>query len=81
LYDKLLTFLAVKIYNNKDEKLFKEGIKSVIPSDEAKLKQLAKQLGLDENLPMWKLRKEVEKKLIKNTEIQLLLKLKQNLAK
>jgi len=41
---------------------------------------LAKQLGISEDLPKWQLKREVEKKLIENTQAQLLLELKKNIT-
>ena len=80
-YENAVNNLVIEIYHNKDEKLFQEWITSVIENalKSGNLKSLATQLGVDTNLPQWKLKKEIYEKLTENTQKQLLLQLKQKL--
>ena len=83
IFENAVNNLTIKIFNNKDEEVYKKWILYTIQQAEKNwtLKKLAKQLWLDANMPDWKLKEEILSKLTENTQKQLLLAIKQKLLK
>ncbi len=81
--ENILNNKTVQIYSNKNNDIFEKTILNIINQNKKwwKLKDLAKQLWINStDLPDWSLENKVKKQLVKNTETQLIKKIKSLLA-
>ncbi len=81
--ENILNNKTVQIYSNKNNNIFDNTILNIISQTQKawKLNDLAKQLWINPvNVPSWSLENKVKKQLVKNTETQLIKKVKWLLA-
>ena len=79
---KVINSYVMDIFNNKNDDIYEKQIQAVVDDAEKnwKLTDLAKQLWLDQNIPIWKLKNDVLSRLKENTKQQLLKQIQGNFS-